>query len=62
MENVEICDAPVTAEQVYDYVDGKLIPSWEFAMDMKSNADYWQIRVDLNTGNFTSKNDPYHLL
>lgn len=57
LENVDICDAPVTAEQVYDYVDGKLIPSWEFAMDMKANADYWQIRVDLNTGNFTSKNN-----
>lgn len=57
LENVDICDGPVTVELVYDHIDGKLIPTYEFAMDMKENSDYWQLRVNSTTGDFVSKNN-----
>ncbi len=47
----------ITATKQYDYIDDKLIPVWEYSIDMADNADYWEIRIDRNTGKMISKNN-----
>ena len=39
----------------YDLKDGKLIPVWELTMDMKDNADYWEIRMSAADGSFVKQ-------
>jgi extracellular elastinolytic metalloproteinase len=50
-------DNLITAEKKYDLVGDKLIPVWEYAIDLNNNADYWEIRMDRNSGAFVSKNN-----
>lgn len=52
-----LTDNLVTAEMKYDLKEGKLVPVWELTMDMKDNADYWEIRMNAADGSFVSKNN-----
>ena len=35
--------------------EGKLILSWDFAIDMKTKADYWRLAVDANTAEIVNQ-------
>ena len=53
-----LTDNLVTAEMKYDLnKEGKLVPVWELTIDMKDNADYWEIRMNAADGSFVSKNN-----
>ncbi len=50
-------NSDIFVEQMYDFVGGKATLVWQSTLNMKSNADYWEIRMDANTGEFVSKNN-----
>ncbi|MBK8700982.1 MAG: M36 family metallopeptidase [Saprospiraceae bacterium] len=52
-----LCDNLVTAEMKYDMQGDKLVPVWELSMDMKDNADYWEIRINAADASFVAKNN-----
>ncbi len=53
----ELTDTPVTAALKYELVDKNLILVWNLSMDMKSNADYWDLNIDAVTGEYVSKHN-----
>ncbi len=54
-EMPELTKSSIPAELKYDLVGDKLVLVWNLNLDMKSNADYWDINIDATTGNFVSK-------
>ena len=54
-EMAELTKSPIPAELKYDLVGDKLVLVWNLNLDMKTNADYWDINIDATTGNFVSK-------
>jgi uncharacterized repeat protein (TIGR01451 family) len=53
----EMTKSPIPAELKYELVGEKLVLVWNLNLDMKSNADYWDINIDAQTGNFISKHN-----
>lgn len=53
----ELTKSTIPAELKYELVDDKLLLVWNLNLDMKSNADYWDINIDAKSGNFISKHN-----
>jgi extracellular elastinolytic metalloproteinase len=53
----ELTKSTIPAELKYELVDEKLLLVWNLNLDMKSNADYWDINIDAKSGNFISKHN-----
>ncbi len=57
-KNTKISNTDISVEPVYQLMeDGKLHLAWELAIDMTKKADFWNIRVDAQTGKVISKNN-----
>jgi len=57
-KNTNISNSDIKVEPVYQLMDdGKLHLAWQLAVDMTEKADYWNIRVDAQTGAIISKNN-----
>jgi uncharacterized repeat protein (TIGR01451 family) len=50
-------NSDILVEPMYDVMNGKAYLVYQATLDMKKNADYWEIRMDANTGEFVSKNN-----
>src|SRR5690606_8609237 len=53
----ELTLKPVTAELKYELEDDKLVLVWNLSMDMKANADYWDMNIDATSGAYVSKHN-----
>ena len=57
-KNTNISNSDINVEPIYQLMnDGKLHLAWQLAVDMTEKADYWNIRVDAQTGAIISKNN-----
>ena len=57
-KNTNISNSDIRVKPIYQLMDnGKLQLAWEFAIDMTKKADFWNIRVDAQTGEVLSKNN-----
>lgn len=57
-KNTNISNTDIIVEPIYQLMDdGKLHLAWELAIDMTRKADFWNIRVDAQTGKVISKNN-----
>lgn len=50
-------NSDILVEQMYDLQDGSAKLVWQSTLNMKGNADYWEIRMDATSGEFVSKNN-----
>ncbi|MFK7983694.1 MAG: T9SS-dependent M36 family metallopeptidase [Saprospiraceae bacterium] len=56
--NTNISNSNIIVEPIYQLMeDGKLHLAWQLAIDMAEKADYWNVRVDAQTGEIISKNN-----
>lgn len=56
--NTNISNSDISVEPIYQLMDdGKLHLAWQLAIDMTEKADYWNVRVDAQTGEIISKNN-----
>ena len=53
----ELTRTAVIAELKYELEDDKLVLVWNLSMDMKANADYWDMNIDATTGAYVSKHN-----
>jgi uncharacterized repeat protein (TIGR01451 family) len=53
----ELTKSSIPAELKYELVGDDLVLVWNLNLDMKSNADYWDINIDAKSGNFISKHN-----
>lgn len=53
----ELTKSSIPAELKYELVGEELVLVWNLNLDMKSNADYWDINMDAKSGNFVSKHN-----
>ncbi len=54
----DFSDSDVTSNLVYQLNENnQLILAWDFTIDMKSNSDYWSVRVDAQTGKIINKHN-----
>lgn len=57
-KNTNISNSDIQVEPVYQLMDdGKLHLAWDFAIDMTEKADFWNVRVDAQTGAVLNKNN-----
>ncbi len=57
-KNTNISNADISVEPIYQLMDdGKLHLAWQLAIDMTEKADFWNIRVDAQTGKVLNKNN-----
>lgn len=56
-EMKELCKSNILAELKYEQKAGKLYLVWNLQLDMKANADYWDMNIDAKTGSFVSKHN-----
>lgn len=52
-----IASQPITVELFYVKVDNTLRLAWNVNIDMRTTADWWNIRIDAQTGAFIEKNN-----
>ena len=56
--NTNISNSDISVEPIYQLMeDGKLHLAWQLAIDMTEKADYWNVRVDAQTGKVISQNN-----
>lgn len=56
--NTNISNSDISVEPIYQLMeDGKLHLAWQLAIDMTEKSDYWNVRVDAQTGAVISKNN-----
>jgi len=56
--NTNISNSDISVEPIYQLMeDGKLHLAWQLAIDMTEKANYWNVRVDAQTGEIISKNN-----
>jgi extracellular elastinolytic metalloproteinase len=53
----ELTKSPIPAELKYELVGEKLVLVWNLNLDMKNSADYWDINIDANSGDYVSKHN-----
>jgi len=51
----EMVNSEIPAELKYEVVGDRLVLVWNLNLDLKANADYWDINIDAQTGEFVSK-------
>ncbi len=57
-KNTNISNSDIKVKPVYQLMDnGKLHLAWDFAIDMTEKADFWNVRVDAQTGEVLNKNN-----
>ncbi len=57
-KNTNISNSNIAVEPIYQLMaDGKLHLAWQLAIDMTQKSDYWNVRVDAQTGEIISKNN-----
>jgi len=57
-KNTNISNSDIQVNPMYQLMDdGKLHLTWELAIDMTKKADFWNIRVDAQTGEILDKNN-----
>ncbi|MEM1119807.1 MAG: M36 family metallopeptidase [Bacteroidota bacterium] len=57
-KNTNISDSDIHVNPMYQLMDdGKLHLTWDLAIDMTQKADFWNIRVDAQTGEILDKNN-----
>lgn len=50
-------NSDILVEKMFDLSGDSPALVWQATLDLKMNADYWEIRMDANTGEFVSKNN-----
>ncbi len=53
----ELSKSDISAELKYEVVGERLVLVWNLHIDMKDNADFWDLNIDANTGEFVSKDN-----
>jgi len=57
-KNTNISNSDIKVKPVYQLMNnGKLHLAWDFAIDMTEKADFWNVRVDAQTGEVLNKNN-----
>ena len=57
-DNTKISDAPIKVELLYQPMgNGQLLLAWQLAIKMTTSVDYWNVRVDAQSGEVLEKNN-----
>ena len=49
--------SPIPAKLVYQLIDDQLILAWNISIQERSQEDWWNVRVDANSGNIIDQNN-----
>ncbi len=53
----ELAKTAIPAKLSYDLIGTELVLTWNLNINMRNSADYWDINIDANSGQFVSKNN-----
>ncbi len=57
-DNTKISSAPIKVELLYQPMkDGQLVLAWQLAIKMTTGVDYWNVRIDAQSGEVLEKNN-----
>ena len=56
-EKADFSRSPIKTQLMYDFDGEKVVKVWQATIEMSDNSDYWEIRMNAETGEFFSKNN-----